>query len=110
MTVPLPDRKTGQAPDIIARARQYAGASVMVRFNIATVLIGQSRLQWRGTDEEILGAIGFRNTDDYWHVAMSEAMRATEFANFSRCTSSIRQSGCPSLTKEAGPSSSSRHR
>src|SRR5271170_3646600 len=69
----LPDRVVGQA-------QQYAGASEMVRYNIATMLLTQSRQEGRDADAEILAALGYRDADEYWRVAISEPMPATSFA------------------------------
>jgi hypothetical protein len=77
----LPNRVTGQASDILAQASAVANSPEMVRLNIVTSLIGMSRSFWRGTDEEIFAAAGYRDANEYWHVAVSEPMKATEFAH-----------------------------
>jgi hypothetical protein len=76
----LPNRVVGQAPALVGPAQQYAGASEMVRYNIATMLLTQSRQEGRDADAEILAALGFRGADEYWQVAISEPMPATSFA------------------------------
>ena len=77
----LPKRAAGQAPDMLAQAKLFANSPEMARHTIVTSLIAQSRSFWRGTDEEIFAAAGYRDADDYWHVATSEPMKALSFAH-----------------------------
>jgi hypothetical protein len=77
----LPKRVAGQAPDMVAQAKLLANSPKMVRHIVVTSLIAQSRSFWRGTDQEILAAAGYRDADEYWHVATSEPMEALSFAH-----------------------------
>jgi hypothetical protein len=77
----LPKRVAGQAPDMLAQANLFANSPEMARHTIVTSLIAQSRSFWRGTDEEIFAATGYRDADEYWHVATSEPMKALSFAH-----------------------------
>jgi hypothetical protein len=52
-----------------------------VRHTIATSLLTRARQEGRESDEEILAAIGYQSTDEYWSVAMSEPTQATTFAH-----------------------------
>lgn len=77
----LPPRVIGSGPDIVADAQRHAGSSEMERFAIANILIGKSRTLWRGTDEEILQALGYRDANEFWETALSEPVEVDRFAH-----------------------------
>jgi hypothetical protein len=79
--IELPARVAGSAPGIVAQAELCANSNEAVRCAIVTSLIGQSRSFWCGTDEEIFAAAGYRDANEYWHVATSEPMEALSFAH-----------------------------
>jgi hypothetical protein len=77
----MPKRIPGQAPDLVAKAAAISNSPEIVRFTIVTALIGEGRSFWRGTDEEILSAAGYRDANEYWHVATSEPTKAVSFVH-----------------------------
>jgi hypothetical protein len=78
---PLPVRERGSAPDLVEKAKTYRYAGELVRFEMVTGLIANSRSFWRGNEEEIIEAAGYENVNEYWHVALSEPMTAAKFVN-----------------------------
>jgi hypothetical protein len=66
---------------ILAQASRFADSPELIRHNVITSMIGQSRSEVLEIEEQIYAAAGYQNANEYWHVAMSEPMKATKFSH-----------------------------
>ena len=79
--IEVPRPMSSQAPHILAQAAGLANSPEAIRHTSVTFLIGKSRGEGFEIEEEICKAAGYRDADEYWHVATSEPMKALSFAH-----------------------------
>jgi hypothetical protein len=77
----VPRATTSEAPHILAEALRFADhTNKKMRHTFVTSLIGQARSEGFEIDAKFYSAAGYRDANEYWHVAMSEPMNALSFA------------------------------